>query len=71
MGKITAHLKNILDVTTFYTGNMYLCPQNKYTMEKKEIKLQMKELIKLMSEGVWEKEDIFSLTLLKIGRAHV
>ena len=31
-------------------------------MEKKEIKLQMKELIKLMSEGVWEKEDIFSLT---------
>ena len=33
-------------------------------MEKKEIKLQMKELIKLMSEGVWEKEDIFSLTLL-------
>lgn len=24
----------------------------------------MKELIKLMSEGVWEKEDIFSLTLL-------
>lgn len=26
-------------------------------MEKKEIKLQMKELIKLMSEGVWEKED--------------
>lgn len=33
-------------------------------MEKKEIKLRMKELIKLMSEGVWEKEDIFSLTLL-------
>ena len=33
-------------------------------MEKKEIKLQMKELLKLMSEGVWEKEDIFSLTLL-------
>lgn len=64
MRKITAHLKNILGVTTFYTGNMYLCPQNKYTMEKKEIKLQMKELIKLMSEGVWEKEDIFSLTLL-------
>lgn len=25
MRKITAHLKNILDVTTFYTGNMYLC----------------------------------------------
>ena len=25
MGKITAHLKNILDVTTFYTGNMFLC----------------------------------------------
>lgn len=24
----------------------------------------MKELIKLMSEGVWEKEDIFSLALL-------
>lgn len=33
-------------------------------MENKEIKLQMKELIKLMSEGVWEKEDIFSLALL-------
>lgn len=43
MGKITAHLKNILGVTTFYTGNMYLCHKTKYTMEKKEIKLQMKE----------------------------
>ena len=39
-------------------------PLNKCTMENKEIKLQMKELIKLMSEGVWEKEDIFSLALL-------
>ncbi len=25
MGKITAHLKNILGVTTIYTGNIYLC----------------------------------------------
>ena len=42
-----------------YVSDLYL-----FDMEKKEIKLQMKELIKLMSEGVWEKEDIFSLTLL-------
>ena len=42
MGKITAHLKNILDVTTW----KYIpLPQNKYTMEKKEIKLQMKESV--------------------------
>lgn len=42
MGKITAHLKNILGVTTFYRKYVPL-PQNKHTMEKKEIKLQMKE----------------------------
>ena len=41
MGKITAHLKNILDVTTFYTGNMFLCHkiniQYKYTMKRRNI----------------------------------
>lgn len=64
MRKIAAHLKYFLSCDIILHRKYVPLPQNRYTMEKKEIKLQMKELIKLMSEGVWEKEDIFSLTLL-------
>lgn len=36
MGKITAHLKNILGVTTFYTGNMYLCHKIIYNGKERD-----------------------------------
>lgn len=43
MGKITAHLKKYFRCDNILHRKYVPLPQNKHTMEKKEIKLQMKE----------------------------